>query len=174
MAYEITVVDIETKTLLVAKGHTTLAELPATIGGLLGEVWDYVNNEGIAAGLNVVLYPVQEDEPVMGQDSSAPVEAGIEFASAAESDLSEDDQTEATEEVSILPCGLALSSTPVGHAATTTHWGAYSGLVHAHAAVQDWCQQNDLPMQGTNWEIYGHWSDDPTQVRTDVIYLLKS
>jgi len=25
---------------------------------------------------------------------------------------------------------------------------------------------------GPNWEIYGHWTDDPAQLRTDVFYLL--
>jgi hypothetical protein len=23
-----------------------------------------------------------------------------------------------------------------------------------------------------NWEIYGHWDDDPSKVRTDVFYFL--
>ncbi len=24
----------------------------------------------------------------------------------------------------------------------------------------------------TSWEVYGHWSEDPAQLRTDVFYLL--
>lgn len=26
---------------------------------------------------------------------------------------------------------------------------------------------------GTRWEVYGHWVEDETQVRTDVFYLLE-
>jgi hypothetical protein len=27
-------------------------------------------------------------------------------------------------------------------------------------------------MTGVDWEIYGHWDDDPAKLRTDVFYLL--
>jgi effector-binding domain-containing protein len=61
---------------------------------------------------------------------------------------------------------------PVGEVATTTHWGDYSGLGEAHHAVIDWCRVNGRPLSGTRWEVYGHWTDDPTKLRTDVYHLL--
>ena len=30
-----------------------------------------------------------------------------------------------------------------------------------------------LGLAGPNWEVYGHWHDDPSQLRTDVFYLLQ-
>jgi len=34
------------------------------------------------------------------------------------------------------------------------------------------------PLAGANWELYGHWLDewnsDPSKIRTDIFYLLKS
>jgi effector-binding domain-containing protein len=62
--------------------------------------------------------------------------------------------------------------TPSGEVATTTHWGDYSGLGAAHDAVVQWCRTNERRLSGTRWEVYGHWTDDPTRLRTDVYYLL--
>ena len=61
---------------------------------------------------------------------------------------------------------------PIGNAATTTHWGDYARLGAAHDAVIDWCRTNGHQLSGTRWEIYGHWTDDPAKLRTDVYYLL--
>jgi hypothetical protein len=63
--------------------------------------------------------------------------------------------------------------TPVGLAATTTHWGDYAGLSAAHAAIREWCSAHGRTMAGTSWEIYGHWHETPAKVRTDVYYLLQ-
>jgi effector-binding domain-containing protein len=68
------------------------------------------------------------------------------------------------------------SATPAGLVATTTHFGPY-GLMHqAHKAILQWCRENGHKLAGPNWEIYGHWKDewnsDPSQIRTDIYYLL--
>lgn len=61
---------------------------------------------------------------------------------------------------------------PAGEVATTTHWGDYAGLGSAHAAIVAWCRAHGRELAGPRWEVYGHWSDDPAQRRTDVYYLL--
>jgi hypothetical protein len=63
--------------------------------------------------------------------------------------------------------------TPSGVAAMTTHIGDYGGLGAANAAVLEWCRANGRPLAGPSWEVYGHWHNDPAQVRTDVYYLLE-
>ena len=54
--------------------------------------------------------------------------------------------------------------------------GPYSGLGAAHGAVRDWCRAGNHRLAGPSWEIYGHWqrewNDDPSQIRTDIFYLL--
>lgn len=62
---------------------------------------------------------------------------------------------------------------PVGEVATTTHWGNYAKLGDAHQAVIDWCRDHGRQYTGTRWEVYGHWTDDEVQLRTDVFYLLE-
>jgi hypothetical protein len=67
---------------------------------------------------------------------------------------------------------LTYVETPAGVAATATHWRDYQ-LAGVHEAIRAWVAKHSREMAGASWEVYGHWSDDPAQVRTDVFYLLK-
>lgn len=67
---------------------------------------------------------------------------------------------------------VRYAALPTGTVAATTHWGDYAGLGHAHGAVIAWCRAHGRALTGVRWEVYGHWSDDPRQRRTDVYYLL--
>lgn len=72
------------------------------------------------------------------------------------------------------PVGAVLPLyTPGGLAAMTTHQGEYGGSYAANAAVSAWCRAHDRPLAGPSWEVYGHWHEDPAQLRTDVYYLLQ-
>jgi effector-binding domain-containing protein len=64
--------------------------------------------------------------------------------------------------------------TPHGLTAMTTHHGDYGGLGRANAAILAWCRANDRALAGPSWEVYGHWNADPSQLRTDVYYLLQA
>ena len=54
--------------------------------------------------------------------------------------------------------------------------GPYQRLGEAHMAIPDWCTSHGHTRAGPNWELYGHWKEagntDPSQIRTDVFYLL--
>lgn len=63
--------------------------------------------------------------------------------------------------------------TPNGIAAMTTHVGDYGRLGEANAAIVAWCRANDRKRAGPSWEIYSHWNPDPSQLRTDVYFLLQ-
>ena len=62
---------------------------------------------------------------------------------------------------------------PGGPVATTTHQGSYAQLGAAHSAVIEWCRTHGHALAGSRWEVYGHWVQDESQLRTDVYYLLK-
>jgi len=68
---------------------------------------------------------------------------------------------------------VIYSQLPTGNVATTTHWGDYAKLGDAHARVIAWCRAQKLGLAGPRWEVYGHWTADPSQLRTDVYYLLE-
>jgi effector-binding domain-containing protein len=65
------------------------------------------------------------------------------------------------------------TSLPVGEVATTTHWGGYAALGAAHDAIIEWCRVHGRRRAGPRWEVYGHWTEDETRLRTDVFYLLE-
>lgn len=62
---------------------------------------------------------------------------------------------------------------PDGEVATTTHWGNYGGLRAAHDAINEWCKSNGRRTTGASWEVYGHWTNDESKLRTDIFYLLE-
>ncbi len=68
------------------------------------------------------------------------------------------------------------STTPAGRVAHATHYGPYNQLGAAHQAIREWCAQHGHLLAGPNWEVYGHWQDawnsDPSQIVTDVYYLV--
>ena len=70
------------------------------------------------------------------------------------------------------------SEMPAGETATVTHLGPYWKLSDAHRAIAQWCAAEGRAVEGTRWEIYGHWvsewNNDASKIRTDVFYLLKS
>src|SRR5262249_15730628 len=68
---------------------------------------------------------------------------------------------------------VVYTQTPSGEAATTTHWGDSANLVAAHEALASWCRANGRALAGASWEVYGHWTGNPKDQRTDVFYLLE-
>lgn len=64
------------------------------------------------------------------------------------------------------------SATPSGLVATTAHFGPYAEPGAAHDAVWRWCQQRGYRITLPFYEIYGDWEDNPSKLRTDVLYLL--
>jgi effector-binding domain-containing protein len=64
------------------------------------------------------------------------------------------------------------SATPGGLVATAAHLGPYDRLGDAHQAVFDGCAAQGYRRAGPSWELYGHWTDDPSKLRTDVFWLL--
>lgn len=64
--------------------------------------------------------------------------------------------------------------TPGGNVAMTTHVGDYARLGEANAAIFEWCRANNRAIAGPSWEVYGHWSEDPEQLRTEVYFCLRA
>jgi effector-binding domain-containing protein len=69
---------------------------------------------------------------------------------------------------------VVCSSTPAGIVATTVHLGPYDRLGEANAAIHQWCAEHGRTLAGPSWEVYGHWTDDVSKLRTDVFYLLQA
>jgi effector-binding domain-containing protein len=87
------------------------------------------------------------------------------------------DQVEAEFGVGVTEPFVAIGSVypsqlPTGTAATTTIWGPYSGIRAGHSTVIEWCRDGGKRRTGTRWEVYGHWTEDPAKLRTDIFHQL--
>ena len=145
MAYEVERLHVESAPIAVVRRRAHPSELSTVVPQACGEVWAYLRAAGITgAGRHIALY--------LGDNNVA---IGAEIAKRFESDGD-----------------VYCSSTPAGLAATTFHIGAYGGLHLAHDAIQRWRAETGHTFAGPSWEIYGHWTDDITKLRTDIYYLL--
>lgn len=61
---------------------------------------------------------------------------------------------------------------PGGPVAVTTHRGSYARLGAAHLAVIEWCRARGHRLAGARWEVYGHWTEDESELRTTVYYMV--
>jgi effector-binding domain-containing protein len=149
MTYRVTVETVPGQRLLVIRERIARHELGNAIMRILDQIYGFARGQGLAElGLNIVQYFDWGEEFTM--------EAGVIVP----------------REVPVAD-NIRLSSTPAGKVATTTHWGLYDDLPAAHRAVLDWCKAHNVVPTGRNWEVYGHWSDDPAKRRTDVFHQLK-
>jgi effector-binding domain-containing protein len=149
MAYTIENRRVEPQLIAAVPRRAKLGELSKVVPQACGDSWNLVKRLGIKAGRNVAVYlagDVSGDiDMEIGQEAFQP------FQSTSD---------------------LICSSTPGGEVATTAHIGPYDRLGDAHRAIVKWAADHQRSLAGPNWEIYGHWTDDPTRLRTDVFYLL--
>jgi effector-binding domain-containing protein len=146
VTHQVTVADVVARPTAVVAATTTWQELPTLWRTLLDEVWTCLRAGGVDRGCrNVMLY----------LDDTPHVEVGVEL---------------------LQPCPLtgrvAPSTLPAGQVAMTIHRGPYEGLAAAHRAVNDWCAAQGRRPAGPRWEVYGPHHDDPSQVWTEVFWLL--
>ena len=78
-----------------------------------------------------------------------------------------------------IQCGVQVASagnsaTPQGTVATVAYFGPYDKMAAGHGAIHQWCREQGRGLAGPSWEVYGHWSDDPAKLRTDIFYLLSA
>ena len=147
MSYDVDVVRAQTATMAVARATLPLEQISGRILQLFDLVYAFLETAKVKqAGHNIAVYL----NNVVDLEVGVPVTAPFEDTAT-----------------------VYCSSLPAGKAAHTVHYGPYSLLGGAHDAVLQWCEDRGLALTGVSWEIYGHWNDDPSLLRTDVYWLLK-
>jgi effector-binding domain-containing protein len=148
MAYLVEINQVQPQIIAAIRLRATIPELPTVIPPACGEVWQFVRSAGIPnPGRNIAVY----------LDMVMNIEVGVEVGQH----FSGTDR-------------IICSSTPGGLTATTVHIGPYNRLGEAYDAVHKWCADNKREIAGPAWEVYGHWTDDPAKLQTDVFCLLKA
>jgi len=147
MSKQIEIKRVEPSPIAVVRLRAKSHELSRVIPDACGEVWNFLRaNQIKGAGRHIAIY----------FDGQINIECGAEVANPFQGNGR-----------------VICSSSPAGMVATTAHFGPYQRLGEAHEAITQWCAAQHLQLAGPNWEIYGHWTDDETQLRTDVFYLLR-
>jgi effector-binding domain-containing protein len=147
--YVVQLQQLESIPLAVIRRQASAAELSRVVPECCGIVWNALRAQQVKGGRHVAIY----------WDGTIRLEVGAELPGPF---VEVDD--------------VVRSATPAGTVASVTHLGPYGELGAAHEAVRDWCKAANHRLAGPNWEIYGHWQSawdaDPSQIRTDVFYLL--
>jgi effector-binding domain-containing protein len=145
--HQVVIQQVAAQTTAVIRFRAAKSELSKVVPAACGEVWSFARAANLPRpGRHIALY----------LDDAINLEVGVEMPAA----FVGNDR-------------VVCSTTPAGTVATVVHMGPYNRLHEAHDAIRKWCSMNDHALAGPNWEVYGHWSDNPAQVRTDVFYLLK-
>jgi effector-binding domain-containing protein len=147
--YTVQIERLDSIPLAVVRRQARQSELSRLVPELCGLVWNVLRAQQIKGGRHVAVY----------WDGSIRLEVGVELS------------------VPFVELGgVVRSATPAGMVAWVTHLGPYGGLGAAHEAIRQWCKSQNHRFAGPQWEIYGHWlkewDSDPSQIRTDVFYLL--
>jgi len=149
MPYSVLTQHMESIPLAVIRRQVKANELPRVVPECCGLVWNTLRAQNVKGGRHVA----------MCWDGSIRLEVGVEM-----------------HEPFVAQGEVVRSATPAGTAASTTHFGPYSGLGEAHSAIHAWCKTNHRSLAEPGWEIYGHWetawNTDPSRIRTDIYYLL--
>jgi effector-binding domain-containing protein len=147
MTYQVEVKRVEPIPIAVVRRRAAQHELSVVVPAACGEVWNFIRAARIERpGRHVAVY----------LDGQINLEVGAEVPGPFQGDGQ-----------------VVYSATPAGLVATTAHMGPYHLLGDAYAAINKWCADHQLTAAGPTWEIYGHWDDDPSKLRTDVFILLK-
>lgn len=158
MQYEVQLCNVSAQPIAAACGEGESGKIVPQLFVLLDEVWKFLhsNPQINNRGLNVFLYYSDAINNRAQVPHIIPIVAGVLVEAPFES-------------VGKVVC----SATPSGKVATVTHIGPYEKLFEAHTAVQKWCEEKNHPIVGINWELYDHWNENPSELRTDVFYLLE-
>ncbi|HUO10572.1 MAG TPA: GyrI-like domain-containing protein [Phycisphaerae bacterium] len=152
MSYAIRIERFAGRPLAVVRRQATMQQLATVIPQACGTVWNALRARGVqGAGRHVAVYLDDIMNLEVGVELDAPIAAFGE----------------------VVPSMLRA-----GEVATTTHLGPYQRLGEAHEAIQQWCESRQREPVRPCWEVYGHWveewNQDPSKIRTDVYYLLKT
>lgn len=147
MTDAVEIVEVAPVLFAAVQAQTLRTDLFKTIRACLDKVYTFLKENRIRNdGINIVVY----------LDSALTIQAGVQVP----------ERFEGNDTVMCLV-------TPAGSAVHTAHIGPYSEMDVAYSAIRHWGQETGIKTRGPSWEIYGHWTDDPRALRTDIYFLLQ-
>jgi effector-binding domain-containing protein len=134
-------------------GRVTRAELSATIGQYLGDVWAYIRNDSdLKPRHSIVLY---RGDPGAGP---AEIEIGVQVDRRFDGESAS---------------GVRSSELPAGTVVRAIHRGPYDQMAPAYDAIARWAKEGGHQL-GVSWEVYGDWDEDPAKLETEIVFRVES
>ena len=146
MSHNVRIEDAKAEPLAIVRRRAAQAELKTVIPAACGDVWNRARAHAVDRPSRMV---------ALYLDDVMNIEVGVEV-------------TDAFAGFEDLP----RSATPAGRVAAVTHIGGYERLHDAHAAIHSYCKDHGHRFAGPSWEVYGHATADPADMRIDIFYLL--
>jgi hypothetical protein len=142
------IVDVAPCTILAAVGTVAdHSQVPERLLQLLDQAWAYIRGSNVeGTGHNVVVYRIQGSE----------LTGGVQVA---------DDTPEP-------PAPLVLAAVPGGRVAHVRHVGPYHQIPQSVQKLFAWCGEHNHAVAEPMWEVYGDWTDDESQLVTDLYVAL--
>ncbi len=157
MEPEVRTLQVSEMPIAVVTGRATRQDLVRKIRQLFDEFYQHVASVAVGRrGLNIIVYRGQPGVDLMETPEGMPLEIGVQVPAPFAGDGK-----------------ILCSSTPAGRVATITHIGPYDQMRPTYDVLKKWGHERGESFAGPSWEVYGHWSDDPAQLRTDIYFLLK-
>ena len=160
MSYEITRKVLSPEPVLVERRRVAPAMIGATIGEVVGKIFQYAQQHGFAlTGKPITRYL----DMGMGHMT---IEPGMRIAALAEGEIGGAPDDEDVE-------GVRRDVLPGGSAASTIHSGPYETLNEAYAAIEAWMQAEGVSPAGAPWDSYitdPAEFPDPQDWKTEVIW----
>lgn len=150
LIYDSQICEVTRQPTAVIRCHAKQTDLAVVVPQHCGEVWAFMRSSGLPRpGRNLALY-------LDALDGEINLEVGVEVVQPFTGNNR-----------------VVCSSTLDGKVVTTAHFGPYDRLGEAHTAIRKHCAEHGHLLAGPSWELYGHWTDNPDELRTDVFYVLK-
>jgi effector-binding domain-containing protein len=150
----VTLATVEPRPTAVIARRTTWKDYPALWPRLLDEVYAFVRPRpelsptphGAERWRNVMLYRDRTPSVEVGVLAARPFDGGG---------------------------AVVASELPGGTVATAVHHGDHARLGDTHDAISRFIDEQGLEHAGPLWEIYGHWREDPSELETEIYWLLR-
>jgi effector-binding domain-containing protein len=144
MSYVVKKTELQPQPVIVGRKRVQRAEISAAIGQVLGHVFQFAQQRGIAlTGFPFTRY-------VDVGPGLITMEPGMRIAGSGQEPLHIDAAwLQATGEAAV-----RADTLPGGPAAFTVHMGSYDTLADAYGAIQQWIESEGLTPAGPPWECY--------------------
>ena len=144
MQYAVKIVELASQPVVVGRKRVKRSEIATAIGQVLGEVFQFAQQHGIALTGHPITRYVEMSAGLIT------IEPGMRIANSGQETI----QIDTAWIAGVTPMDVRADSLSAGPAAFTTHTGPYDKLTDAYAAIEEWMEAEGFSATDAPWESY--------------------